>query len=515
VSMPGTTANNEANSVATDAKNEASVTTGTVQRTPSSELAGHLNLLHTARSSNDRRLVSRVLNHLLSFRSRLSASLLLKALELPALKTALEGLDAVYSGLEALRTEELRTTLPAAAAGTEAVSIDEPIVLAAEDVSIERLGYALLLVAVFLLDRKQLALSAMASHRAICLFQSPSLASRSTHDPLLARAIFYLTRAAELTGNSSSLHPLLMTLLRFANLRHLTETEATLHNALLRLHIVCGDYEAAEAFLNTAKFPESASSIGNHQLARYHYYRARVLAIHSRYEQAIEEVDQALRRAPLGRSAFGFRLAAQKVSIIIQMLCGEIPELEVFKATPKALLPYRQLCNAVRLGDLGAFETVVSEWKGQWLADGLGVLVERLHQTVLRAGMRRLATAYRRISFADIRRKLGLPTDKDAQALVVRALEEKLIAGNANVSEGFFESREESESFYRSTAPQEALTLRSKTLEAVHNDAVRAMRFPEKMKKTGSGSAGNGNDESRPTDAELMDEFMDMDEDLF
>ena len=65
---------------------------------------------------------------------------------------------------------------------------------------------------------------------------------------------------------------------------------------------------------------------------------------------------------------------------------------------------------------------------------------------------------------------------------------------------------------YTTRAPQDAFTTRTQILQNFHNEAVRAMRFPEnrvnppplQMKK-----------DRRPTEEELMDEFMDADEDMF
>ena len=66
---------------------------------------------------------------------------------------------------------------------------------------------------------------------------------------------------------------------------------------------------------------------------------------------------------------------------------------------------------------------------------------------------------------------------------------------------------------YTTRAPQDAFTSRTQVLQNFHNEAVRAMRFPEKV--PGAASLNKNDEDRRPTDEELMDEFMDADEDMF
>ena len=57
------------------------------------------------------------------------------------------------------------------------------------------------------------------------------------------------------------------------------------------------------------------------------------------------------------RTARGFRIAAQQLDCLVQLLIGEVPERSLFNNidTREALLPYLELTQAVRLGELVAY----------------------------------------------------------------------------------------------------------------------------------------------------------------
>jgi 26S proteasome regulatory subunit N3 len=374
---------------------------------------------------------------------------------------------------------------------------------------IERNAYVLLLISVYLLDSKQLQVSMEASTLAVMLLQG-SEDHFNTFDPLLSRNYYFLARAYELAGNLPALHNFLMVGLRTASLRHDKETLATVYNCILRLHLLQNDYETAGIFLKNSPFPTGSTNLNN-QTARYHFYRARISSVFGNYLEAAEDLNQTLRKVPHGHFALNFILSATKFLIVVQLLCGEIPDRSTFDLHSRALEPYLELTQSVRLGELAHFQQVVNRHMGVWTLDGTKILVERLHESVLRVGLRRLSQAYVKISFSDISKKLGLPTEQDALLLVKKALSEGLISAQINETLNCLESQQLSD-LYTTRAPQDAFTSRTQALQNFHNEAVRAMRFPEKV--PGSSSA-KIDEERRPTDEELMDEFMDADEDMF
>lgn len=388
-------------------------------------------------------------------------------------------------------------------------SDEEQVVNLVEGNLIERNAYVLLLISVFLLDSKQLQASIEASTLAVMLLQG-SEDHFNTFDPLLSRNYYFLARAYELAGNLPALHNFLMVGLRTAALRHDKETQATVYNSILRLHLIGNDYESAGIFLKNSPFPTGSTNLNN-QTARYHFYRSRISSVCGNYFEAAEDLNQALRKVPHGHFALNFILSATMFSIVVKLLCGEIPDRSTFNLHSRALKPYLELTQSVRLGELAQFQQVVNRHMEIWTHDGTKILIERLHESVLRVGLRRLCQAYVKITFVDISKKLGLPTEQDALLLVKKALNEGVISAQINENLNCLESHQLSD-LYTTRAPQEAFTTRTQVLQQFHNEAVKAMRFPEKV--PGSASAGV-DEERRPTDEELMDEFMDADEEMF
>lgn len=378
-------------------------------------------------------------------------------------------------------------------------------------VCMERSAYALLLVTLFAFAQKDYQAAMEASTLAILSLQSDSSNHARTFDPLLARHYYFLSRAYEVTGSLPALHHFLMTGLRTAVLNHDSETEATIFNCILRLHLTAADFDSASTFLARSRFPQASAL--NNQVARFHFYRAQVRAHEGDFVGAADDLSQALRKAPTGQASRNFVLLATKFSIVVSLLRGVIPERSVFDLHPRALNSYLALTQAVRMGDLSAFNSVLKEFATVWTRDGTADLVPHLHASVLRVGLKRLSRAYSRISFADIHAKLGLKMDAEAKTLVMEALREGVIEGQVNEVDGCFESHPPCD-LYATRVPQEAFNTRAAALQSLHNDAVRAMRFTSAQAAAVGKSTSEETDDHRPTEAELMEEFMD-DEDMF
>ena len=388
------------------------------------------------------------------------------------------------------------------------IEVREEVSNVVEGNLIERNAYVLLLISVFLLDAKQFQPAIEASTMAIMLLQS-SEDHFNTFDPIISRNYYFLSRAHELTGSSSTLHHFLMVGLRTASLRHDKETQATIYNCILRLHLLLNDYESAAIFLKNSPFPSGSTNLNN-QSARYHFYRARVTSVAGNYLEAAEDLSQALRKVPHGHFALNFILSATKFSIVVQLLRGEIPDRSTFNLHSRALKPYLELTHSVRLGELAQFQQVVNRHMAIWTLDGTNVLIERLHESVLRVGLCRLCQSYAKIDFNDISTKLGLSNAEEAVVLVKKALSEGVRNAQINETLSCLESQKLSD-LYTTRIPQESFAARTQILQQFHTEAVKAMRFPEKSKKEG----GDAGEERRPTDEELMDEFMDADEEMF
>lgn len=158
---------------------------------------------------------------------------------------------------------------------------------------------------------------------------------------------------------------------------------------------------------------------------------------------------------------------------------GEIPERTIFfqAGLEAALAPYFELAQAVRRGDLRAFHETTEKHAAVFAADKTANLIVRLRRNVIRTGLRRLSLAYSCISLADVAAKLGLASPEDAECIVSKAIRDGSIEAVLDHASGWMQSHEVAD-VYSSTVPQGEFHSRITFCLDLHNEAVKAMRFP-------------------------------------
>ena len=270
--------------------------------------------------------------------------------------------------------------------------------------------------------------------------------------------------------------------------------------------------EQANKLLSNATFPESAS---NNELCRYLYYSGRIQALRLEYTTAFSNLSQCLRKAPTN-TGLGFRITAQRLLVVVQLLMGEIPKRHVFftKGMKTELAPYLAITQAVRLGDLAVYSKVVSEQSSQLQMDDTYTLISRLAQQVVKAGLRKLHVSYSRLSLQDVADRLSLPSATSAEFVVAKAVLDGVLDATIHHEEGYVQSHDLAD-IYATKEPAEAFHRRIAYCLTTHNDAVRGMRYPpDAYKKQLEASRGNrrgkrgGDDKTDEEKAqELEDEF--------
>ena len=271
--------------------------------------------------------------------------------------------------------------------------------------------------------------------------------------------------------------------------------------------------EQAQKLLANSTFPDSAS---NNQLCRYLYHSGRIQALRLEYTSAYSNLSQCLRKAPTN-TGLGFRITAQRLLIVVQLLMGEIPDRHVFfsMGMKTELSPYLAITQAVRQGDLGVFTKIVSEHASRLQQDGTHTLISRLAQQVVKAGLRKLHVSYSRLSLQDVADRLGLPSATSAEFVVAKAVRDGVLDATIHHEEAYVQSHDLVD-VYATKEPAEAFHRRIAYCLTTHNDAVRAMRYPpDAYKKQLEASRGNRRKRSDDkTDEEKAQELEDeLDED--
>ena len=334
--------------------------------------------------------------------------------------------------------------------------------------------YLHLLVVLMLLDNKLIQQATVASR---ALVDHLTDFNRRTMDEIKSRAFFYYARSVELWGEIASIRAFLLASYRTATLHHDAPSQAVLLNLLLRNYITYNLYDQADKLLSRATFPETRS---NNQLARYLYYTGRIKAIQLDYSEALWNLQQALRKAPQ-HSALSFRISAQKFMIIVWLLTGEVPAREIFRQSQmqRALRPYLRITQAVRNGDITKFKHILETCADEFESDQTMSLIMRLRHNVIKTGLRMLSSSYSRISLVEICKRLQLESPENAEGVVAKAIHDGVIDAEIDHDGGYVRSNETVD-VYSTTEPTDAYHSRIQFCLNVYNEAIRAMRFPEK-----------------------------------
>merc|ERR1712113_213537 len=204
-------------------------------------------------------------------------------------------------------------------------------------------------------------------------------------------------------------------------------------------------------------------------------------AVQLEYSDSHSKLMQAIRKAPQAPNvALGFKLAAHKLAVIVELLMGEIPDRSTFmqKELRVALRPYYEITQVVRSGDVNAFLQTTQRHEALFKKDKTLTLINRLRYNVIKTGLRSINLSYSRISLQDICLKLGLETPEDAAGVVAKAVVDGVIDATIDFDKQFLESKQKFD-LYSSCEPQKALHKRIAFCLQMHNDTVKAMAYPD------------------------------------
>lgn len=331
--------------------------------------------------------------------------------------------------------------------------------------------YLHLLLQIYLLDTEALTKLDEFNDKIIQLMK---VYNRRSLDFIQAKIWFYISRTKELINDLYSIRPEMLYALRTATLRHDIESVSSIITILLRNYLLTKDIEQALNLVEKTEFPDNAStSLG----ARYYYYLAKIHSIQLDYSSANDCCISAIRKAPQTKFSAGFIQSATKLQIVIELLMGDIPTLKVFKTKDWNLEPYFMVTRAVKSGDVKMFDQVLSNYKNDFIKDDNYNLISRLHQNVIKTGIRIISLSYSKISLKDICIKLHLDSEELTEYIVAKAIRDGVIEASINHEKGFMQSKELID-IYSTKAPQDEYDQRIRFCLSLYNDSVKAMRFP-------------------------------------
>ncbi|WRT66189.1 uncharacterized protein IL334_003142 [Kwoniella shivajii] len=341
--------------------------------------------------------------------------------------------------------------------------------------------------------------------------------NRRTMDQIAAKIWFYLARSYEIQGRLSELQSSFLAIRQTASLRKDETLEVTVINLLLRSYLASQQYDQADKLIAKTTFLGAANQA---QTVRWLFYAGRLRAIQLNYGQARSYLQTAIRRAPKDEVAPGFVQLIHKYSIIVVLLTGVIPERAMFRkpVLKQALLPYFQIVQAVRIGDVTGFQQAFQAHEKVFLADSTHFLILRLRHFVIKTALRTITLAYSRISLADVCIKLSLDSEEDTEYIVAKAIKDGVIDATIDHKGGFMESKIQKD-IYETDEPSNQFNKRVHFCTQVYNESVRAMRYPANAHRKELDTAADARERDREiaqliqeneNDADDMDDMGDI-----
>jgi 26S proteasome regulatory subunit N3 len=375
--------------------------------------------------------------------------------------------------------------------------------------------YLAILVQIYLYDQKEIQHGAHFSSKLVDQLRS---LNRRTLDSLSARVYFYYSlffeQLAPLPPSAAAAviatrQPLLAAL-RTAVLRKDVDIQATVITLLLRNYLSTSHISQADLLISHNRFPSSAS---NNQIARYLYYLGRIRAIQLQYTEAHGHLIGATRKSPSSHSAGGFYQASTKLLVIVELLMGDIPDRAIFRqpSLERALHPYLLLVRAVSVGDLDGFLNIVHTYCAAFRKDGTYTLILRLRQNVIKTGIRMMSLAYSRISLRDICIRLGLESEESAEYIVAKAIRDGVIEATLDHERGYMKSKDVGD-IYATREPGEVFHERIGACLGLHDESVKAMRFPMNQHRLELKNAQEARERERELAKEIQEGEMDEDD---
>ncbi|KAL9582815.1 MAG: hypothetical protein Q9203_005331 [Teloschistes exilis] len=470
-------------------------------------------LLERAVTHFDARFTLRVLRSISSVRKYLSSDLLAQIINAtyPASSPTARALLAALS----------KATLPLDSGdSSSAMDIDsqkdKTKVTASPKETIPEIDFYLaILVQIHLFDSEKVELGAKFSTN---LVEKLRTLNRRTLDALSARVYFYYSLFFERleplppapTASVVSIRQPLLQALRTSVLRKDLDVGATVTNLLLRNYLSTSHITQADLLISHSGLPATAS---NNQIARYLYYLGRIRAIQLSYTEAHERLIAATRKSPSTPSAGGFYQAASKLLVVVELLMGDIPDRAIFRqpSIEHSMLPYLSLVQAVRVGEIDGFLNVVQTHNATFRRDGTYTLILRLRQNVIKTGIRMMSLSYAKISLRDICMKLKLHSEESAEYIVAKSIRDGVIEASLDHEHAFMKSKEVGD-VYATREPGEAFHDRILACLGLHDESVKAMRFPMNQHRLELKNAQEARERERELAKEIVEGDMDDDD---
>merc|ERR1719233_982978 len=140
------------------------------------------------------------------------------------------------------------------------------------------------------------------------------------------------------------------------------------------------------------------------------------------------------------------------------------------------LKPYYDLCVVLQVGNLKSFTEMFNVHEQAFMKDKMDLLVQRLRNTVIKTGLRKINLAYSRMKLETVRDRLGMNSVEDTKWVVAKAIRDNIIEARLDYKTNTMISNE-THDVYRTKEPAVELQKRTDYLFDRYQDAMKAFRY--------------------------------------
>jgi 26S proteasome regulatory subunit N3 len=371
------------------------------------------------------------------------------------------------------------------------------------------------------------------------LFEKPQdLCQRTYLEPLSNYLLYKYLNAVEFSGSFNSEKQSLYVTLKAMQAIKSEVLFSTVYIFLLRNLFLNKSLREVGQLLKNCEFPEHMNSS---QLCKYLFYKGAFLARTGQISQALVLISESLRKSPdeeirvqkkpvengtdkkteqqskilelvkvgVRRGVRGFKLLAQKHQIVLQLMLNENPSTQQLSSDP-LLQQYRQLASFVTLGDYRSFEELLANESTLFERDLVLPLLTKMKSVVLRNALKKLSTAYTKISVDDVLERIGVSGDAkfDLLAFLAKSQEhiEKFRCDPQTRVVDFAKSLES----YTDASVREALLKRIKHVQSLEEQVIRSLKYKERALDLNAEEQAREDEEDEDLD-DLNFSFDDLD----
>ena len=350
-----------------------------------------------------------------------------------------------------------------------------------EDVSL------LILLSLYLFKTKEFKYSSLILHK--LLFEKPQEASQKSYiEPLANYLLYKYLNALEFSGNFQEKKQELYLILKSTQSGRQESLFSTLYIFILRNLLKQKNLDEVAQLLKNCEFPEH---LNYSQLCKFLFYKGLFLAKTGQISQALNFISESLRKAPEEQQnkkagVKGFIRLAQKQQIVLLLFLNERPAPRLF-LQDTSLWRYRLITSYVSLGKNKEFQELLDKEKVSFEKDYTLSLLEKMRNVVLRNSLKKLSTAYTKISISDALGRIGISNEQkfELPAFLAKSREhiEKFNYDPRNQIIDFARTREH----YSDSMVRETLLKRIKHVHGLEEQVIRSLKYKERVVETNEG----------------------------